>query len=85
MYKRIFLIVMDSLGCGEAPDAKDYNDVGANTIGHIAERMNLNIPNMQKLGYGNITPIKGVPSTNKPLASYTKIQEASRGRTHAHR
>ncbi|PKK87111.1 MAG: phosphopentomutase [Tenericutes bacterium HGW-Tenericutes-8] len=80
MYKRIFLIVMDSLGCGEAPDAKDYNDVGANTIGHIAERMNLNIPNMQKLGYGNITPIKGVPSTNKPLASYTKIQEASRGK-----
>jgi phosphopentomutase len=80
MYKRIFLIVMDSLGCGEAPDAKDYNDLGSNTIGHIAERMNLRIPNMQKLGYGNIVPIKGVPAVSKPLASYTKIQEASKGK-----
>lgn len=80
MYKRIFLIVMDSLGCGEAPDAKDYNDLGSNTIGHIAERMNLRIPNMQKLGYGNIVPIKGVPAVSNPLASYTKIQEASKGK-----
>lgn len=80
MYKRVFLIVMDSLGCGEAPDAKDYNDVGANTIGHIAEKMNLHIPNLQKMGYGNIVPIKGVPAANVPLASYTKIQEASIGK-----
>lgn len=80
MYKRVFLIVMDSLGCGEAPDAKDYNDVGANTIGHIAEKMNLHIPNLQKMGYGNIVPIKGVPAANAPLASYTKIQEASIGK-----
>lgn len=80
MYKRVFLIVMDSLGCGEAPDAKDYNDVGAHTIGHIAEKMNLHIPNMQKLGYGNIIPIKGVPAASQPLASYTKIQEASVGK-----
>lgn len=71
---------MDSLGCGEAPDAKDYNDLGSNTIGHIAERMNLRIPNMQKLGYGNIVPIKGVPAVSNPLASYTKIQEASKGK-----
>lgn len=80
MYKRVFLIVMDSLGCGEAPDAKDYNDVGSNTIGHIAEKMNLHIPNMQKLGYGNIVPIKGVPATSNPQASFTKIQEASVGK-----
>lgn len=80
MYKRVFLVVMDSLGCGEAPDAKDYNDVGANTIGHIAERMHLNIPNLQKLGYGNIVPIKGVSSVSEPLASFTKIQEASVGK-----
>lgn len=80
MYKRVFLIVMDSLGCGEAPDAKDYNDVGANTIGHIAESMDLKLPNMQQLGYGNIVPIKGVPKVNNPLASYTKIQEASKGK-----
>lgn len=80
MYKRIFLIVLDSLGIGEAPDAKDYNDEGAHTIGHIAERMNLNIPNMEKLGYGNIVPIKNVKSVEKPTAFYTKIQEASLGK-----
>jgi len=80
LFKRIFLIVMDSLGIGEAPDAAAYNDVGANTIGHIAERMDLNIPNMQSLGYGNIAPIKNVPPTKKPRAYYTKMQEASLGK-----
>lgn len=79
-YKRIFLIVLDSLGIGEAPDAKDYNDVGSHTIGHIAERMELHIPNLQALGYGNIAPIKHVPAVKKPLAFYTKIQEASLGK-----
>jgi phosphopentomutase len=76
-FKRVFLIVLDSLGIGEAPDAKDYNDVGSHTIGHIAERMDLKIPNMEALGYGNITPIKNVKETKKPQAFYTKIQEAS--------
>jgi phosphopentomutase len=71
---------MDSLGIGEAPDAANYNDVGANTIGHIAERMDLNLPNMQALGYGNIAPIKNVPPTKKPKAFYTKMQEASLGK-----
>ena len=80
MYKRIFLIVLDSLGIGEAPDAKDYNDVGANTIGHIAERMDLDIPNMKNLGYGNIAPIKNVDPVDKPKAFFTKIQEASLGK-----
>ncbi|MBN2300826.1 MAG: phosphopentomutase [Acholeplasmataceae bacterium] len=80
MYQRIFLIVLDSLGIGEAPDAKDYNDVGANTIGHIAERMNLNIPNLKSLGYGNIAPIKNVEPVQHPKAFYTKLQEASLGK-----
>lgn len=79
-FKRIFLIVLDSLGIGEAPDAKDYNDVGSHTIGHIAERMELNIPHLQALGYGNIAPIPHVPATRKPQAFYTKIQEASLGK-----
>lgn len=79
-YKRIFLIVLDSLGIGEAPDAKEYNDLGSNTIGHIAERMVLNIPHMKALGYGNIAPIKHVEPAEKPLAFYTKIQEASLGK-----
>ena len=79
-FKRIFLIVLDSLGIGEAPDAKDYNDLGSNTIGHIAEKMDLYIPNMQALGYGNIAPIKNVSPVKHPQAFYTKIQEASLGK-----
>lgn len=79
-FKRVFLIVLDSLGIGEAPDAKDYNDVGSNTIGHIAERMDLHIPHMKQLGYGNIAPIKNVESVKNPKAFYTKIQEASLGK-----
>ena len=80
MYKRIFLIVLDSLGIGEAPDAKDYNDLGAHTIGHIAERMDLKIPNLEALGYGNIAKIKNVKSVDHPKAFYTKMQEASLGK-----
>lgn len=80
MYQRIFLIVLDSLGIGEAPDAKDYNDLGSNTIGHIAERMELNLPNLKSLGYGNIAPIKNVEPVENPKAFFTKIQEASLGK-----
>lgn len=79
-FKRIFLIVLDSLGIGEAPDAKDYNDVGSNTIGHIAEKMNLYIPHLKQLGYGNIAIIKNVEPVSNPKAFYTKIQEASLGK-----
>jgi phosphopentomutase len=80
MYQRIFLIVLDSLGIGEAPDAKDYNDLGSNTIGHIAESMELNLPHLKSLGYGNIAPIKNVEAVENPKAFFTKIQEASLGK-----
>jgi len=80
MYQRIFLIVLDSLGIGEAPDARDYNDLGSNTIGHIAESMELNLPNLKSLGYGNIAPIKNVEPVENPKAFFTKIQEASLGK-----
>jgi phosphopentomutase len=80
-YKRVFLIVMDSVGIGEAPDAEQFGDLGANTLGHIADRMNgLNMPNMAKLGLSNISEIKGVEKATKPLAYYTKMQEASVGK-----
>lgn len=80
-YKRIFLIVMDSVGIGEAPDAADFNDVGADTLGHIAEKMNgLHMPNMAKLGLSHIKEIKGIPADEKPLAYYGKMQEASNGK-----
>lgn len=80
-YNRVFLIVMDSVGIGEAPDAADFNDEGAHTLGHIAEHMNgLHMPNMAKLGLGLIEDIKGVEKTEHPLAYYGKMQEASNGK-----
>jgi phosphopentomutase len=80
-YKRIFLIVMDSVGIGEAPDADKFGDKGSNTFGHIAEEMGgLNMPNMAKLGLSNIRQIEGIKKVEKPLAFYTKMQEASNGK-----
>ncbi|WP_100331474.1 phosphopentomutase [Bacillus xiapuensis] len=80
-YNRIHLMVMDSVGIGEAPDAQRFNDLGADTLGHIAENMNgLKMPNMAKLGLANIRPIKGLEKAEKPLAYYTKMQEASNGK-----
>ena len=67
-YKRIFLVVMDSVGIGEAPDAEQFGDLGSDTIGHIAEHMNgLHMPNMVKLGLGNIREMKGISKVEKPL------------------
>ncbi len=80
IFKRVFLIVMDSLGIGEAPDAEKYNDLGANTIGHIAERMDLKCPNLKAMGYGNIAPIRNIEPVDHPKAFYTKMQEASLGK-----
>lgn len=80
-YKRVFLIVMDSVGIGEAPDAEKFGDKGSHTLGHIAEHMNgLNMPNMGQLGLSNIEEIKGIQPAQKPLAYYTKMEEASNGK-----
>ncbi len=80
-YKRVFLVVMDSVGIGEAPDASKFGDVGSDTLGHIAEHMNgLSLPNLEKLGLGNIKEVKGLSKVSSPLASYTKMEEASNGK-----
>lgn len=80
-FKRVFLIVLDSVGIGEAPDAEKFNDKGADTLGHIADHMNgLNMPNMAKLGLSNIREIKGIEKADRPMAYYTKMQEASNGK-----
>lgn len=81
LYKRIFLIVLDSVGIGEAPDAEQFGDKGADTLGHIAERMHgLALPNMAKLGLGNIRELEGVKKADHPLAVYSKMREASNGK-----
>ncbi|MCA1054711.1 phosphopentomutase [Rossellomorea aquimaris] len=80
-YKRVHLIVMDSVGIGEAPDADKFNDEGADTLGHIAERMDgLNMPNLAGLGLSNIKEVKGVQKATSPRAYYTKMQESSVGK-----
>ena len=79
-YKRVFIVVLDSLGIGALPDAKEYGDCGANTILHIAEKYKLTIPNLESLGYGNIIPITGIKAVNNPKAYYSKMAEASLGK-----
>ena len=80
-YKRIFTIVIDSLGAGAMPDAAEYGDAGTDTLGHISESVDsLVIPNLQKLGMGNLHPLKQVEAVAKPLAHYGKLREASTGK-----
>ena len=54
MFKRIFLIVLDSVGIGEASDASKFNDFNVNTFGHTVEQTNIELPNFRKLGYYNL-------------------------------
>ena len=80
-FKRVHVIVMDSVGIGEAPDAGSFGDKGSHTLGHIAEQMGgLHMPEMQKLGLGNIEPLKGIEVVDKPIAYFGKMQEASVGK-----
>src|SRR5690625_2380381 len=80
-FKRIFLVILDSVGIGEAPDAKAYNDVGADTLGNIAKHMGgIHLPNLQSLGLGNIKNVEGLHSVSNPLGHYTKMIEASVGK-----
>lgn len=79
-FKRIHLLVMDSVGIGEAPDAKEFNDEGSNTLGHIAEQAGLSVPNLRSLGLANIAPIAGISPVKEPTGYYTKLEEVSVGK-----
>ena len=80
-YKRIFTVVIDSLGAGEMPDAASYGDAGTDTLGHIAANVEeFKIPNLQKLGIANLKDLAGVAPVEKPLAYYGKLREASNGK-----
>lgn len=80
-YKRIFVIVMDSLGAGALADAGDYGDAGTDTLGHISECVEeFHIPNLQRLGLANFHPLKQVEPVGQPLAYYTALHEASKGK-----
>lgn len=80
-YKRIFTIVIDSLGIGAMDDAEKYGDIGVNTLGHIAESVDrLNIPNLQKLGIANLCRLKNIEPVAKPLGYYGELKETSVGK-----
>ncbi|WP_376699091.1 phosphopentomutase [Listeria grandensis] len=80
-FKRIHVVVMDSVGIGEAPDAAQFDDFDVDTLGHIArEKGGLKMPNMAMLGLSNIREIEGVPVADKPQAYFTKMQETSAGK-----
>lgn len=80
-YKRIFTIVLDSLGIGAMDDAADFGDGGADTLGHISESVDkLEIPNLQKLGMANLKPLKQVDAVEDPLGYYMSLSEASSGK-----
>ena len=84
-YKRVFLIVLDSLGIGAMPDSDKFGDVGVDTFGHIAEKMmseegRFDIPNLVKLGIGNLHDMEGVSKTGAPLAKYCALKEKSLGK-----
>ena len=78
---RACVLILDSCGVGEMPDAASYGDVGSNTLGNVARAVGrLNLPNMQRLGLGNIINIQGVPSEEKPLFSWGKMAAKSAGK-----
>lgn len=79
-FDRVCLMVLDSAGIGEMPDASDWGDAGADTLGHIARSRQLALPNLQRLGLGNIRPLAGIPPSDQPIGSYGKCTLKSKGK-----
>ncbi|MDB4970347.1 MAG: Phosphopentomutase [Myxococcales bacterium] len=78
---RVILIVLDSCGCGAAPDAKKYGDDGSNTLGNMSVKVGgLTLPHLQGLGLGHLTTILGVPPVAAPRGAFGKMREASAGK-----
>jgi len=80
-FRRICLIVLDSVGIGALPDAEAFGDAGAHTLRHIAERVpDMRLPNLERLGLGRIDPIPGIAAVDAPAAFYGKMAEVSAGK-----
>ncbi len=77
---RACVLILDSCGVGELPDAADYGDTGANTIGNVARVTGMKLPNMQALGLGNIIPIPTIPAVMTPRMLFGKMAQASAGK-----
>jgi phosphopentomutase len=75
-----YVIVLDGVGCGAQEDADEYGDVGSNTLGHVSATTKVELPNLQKVGLGNIIPLDSVAPVIDPIASYGKMREVSAGK-----
>ena len=78
--RRIVLLILDSVGIGEMPDAADYGDAGSDTLGHIAATRPLRLPNLCALGLANIRPFESLPPAARPLGCYGRCALASPGK-----
>lgn len=80
-FNKITVVVLDSVGIGELPDAPKYGDTGAHTLGHILEKVpNVKLPHMQQLGLGNIAPLAQISPADQPTGYYGKMAEISVGK-----
>jgi phosphopentomutase len=75
-----YIVILDGVGCGHQEDADEYGDIGSNTLGHVSAVTNVLLPNLQKLGLGNIIPLDSIPPVFNPIASFGKMREVSKGK-----
>ncbi|MFW5868324.1 MAG: phosphopentomutase, partial [Armatimonadota bacterium] len=75
------MIVLDSVGIGDAPDASDYGDEGCNTLGNLSRAVGgITLPTLQRLGLGNLTRIEGVPPTEESIGAHGRMTEQAAGK-----
>ena len=79
-FNRFVLVVLDSLGVGEMPDAAEWGDAGSDTLGHILESRKVNLPNLQSYGLGNLRPLQGLAPVESPRGSYGRCALRSNGK-----
>lgn len=81
LVSRVIILLLDGVGCGELPDADRYSDQGSNTLANLAKAVGgMNLPNLARLGLGNIIPIDGIPPQEKPKACFGRMAEQSVGK-----
>jgi phosphopentomutase len=80
VFSRVVWIVLDSVGIGEMPDAAVYGDAGSDTLGHLADRRALHLPNLCRLGLGNIKPLRNLPAAARPAGAFGRCALASPGK-----
>jgi phosphopentomutase len=77
---RVILIVLDSVGCGELPDARDYSDEGSDTLGNIARRVPLRVPHLRRLGLTRVSTVPRIDAEPEPHGAFGRMAESSPGK-----